>query len=112
MTGEPMHTASKERMTPELMFSSERMPQLSKTVLKVQWPLCFAFSYVQPVTQCYKQRTALENHLCNQSSHHGKYGRFSFTNVAISGQQQDMDRLKGLWPINSYFLLSVLYTCP
>ena len=49
MTGEPMHTVSKERMAPELMFSSERMPQLSKTASKVQWPLCFAFSYVQPL---------------------------------------------------------------
>ena len=28
MTGEPMNTASKERMAPELMFSPERAPQL------------------------------------------------------------------------------------
>ena len=34
MTGEPTHTASKERMAPELMFSSERVRQLSKTALK------------------------------------------------------------------------------
>ena len=39
MTGEPMHTTSKERMAPdlELMFSSEwRAPQLSNTASKVQ----------------------------------------------------------------------------
>ena len=47
MTGEPTHTASKERMAPKLMFLSERMTQLSKTSSKVQWPLCFAFSYVR-----------------------------------------------------------------
>ena len=39
MTGEPTHTTSKERMEPELMFSSERVPQLSSTDLKVKWPL-------------------------------------------------------------------------
>ena len=46
MTGEPTHTASKERMAPQLMFSSEHAPQLSKTASKVQWPLRFAFSYI------------------------------------------------------------------
>ena len=34
ITGKPMHTASKERMAPELMFSSERAPQLSKLLRK------------------------------------------------------------------------------
>ena len=111
MTGEPTHTASKQRMVPELMFSSECAPQLSKTAQKcsghyaslsamfsplhsatdkktveevplqqsshhnnttilapptaskVQRPLCFAFSYVQPITQCYKRRTVLESSL-------------------------------------------------
>ena len=28
MTGEPMRTTSKERMVPEVMFSTERIPQL------------------------------------------------------------------------------------
>ena len=42
------------------MFSSERAPQLSITDLKVKWSLRFAFSYVQPITQCYKQRTVGE----------------------------------------------------
>ena len=56
MTGGPTYAASKERMAPELMFLSERVPQLSKTASKVQWPLRFTFSYVQPITQCYKQR--------------------------------------------------------
>ena len=54
MTGEPTHTVSKERMGPELMFLSEHVPQLSKTSLKIQWPLRFAFSYFQPVTQRYR----------------------------------------------------------
>ena len=72
MTGEPVHSASKERIAQELMFLSEPVPQLSITDLKVKWLVHFAFSYVQHVTQCYKQRT-LEKHLCNQSSHHEKY---------------------------------------
>ena len=50
MTSEPTHTSSKERMAPELMFSSERTHQLSNTASKVQWPLCLAFSCAQPVT--------------------------------------------------------------
>ena len=63
MTGEPTHTASKERMVPE------RMPQLSKTASKAQWTLRFAFSYVQPVTQRYRQKTVEEVPL-QQSIHH------------------------------------------
>ena len=43
MTGEPMHTASKEWMIPEVMFSTERMPQLSITDLNVKWPLTLLF---------------------------------------------------------------------
>ena len=35
MTGEPTHTASKEIRAPELMFSSEHLPQLSITDSKV-----------------------------------------------------------------------------
>ena len=35
-TGESTHTTSKERMAPELMYSSERVPQLSNTALKAQ----------------------------------------------------------------------------
>ena len=69
MTGEPTHTASKERMAPELMFSPERASQLSQTASKVQWPLRFDFSYVQPVTQCYRQKTVKDVPL-QQSSHH------------------------------------------
>ena len=68
MIGEPMHTTSKERMVPELMFSSECAPQQSETASKVQRPLCFALSYVQPITQCYRQKT-VEVPL-QQSSHH------------------------------------------
>ena len=69
MTGKPTHTASKERMAPELIFSSEHAPQLSNTALKVQWPLRFIFSYVQPVTQHYRRKTVEEVPL-QQSSHH------------------------------------------
>ena len=60
MTGEPTHTSSKERMAPELMVSSERMPQLSQTASKVQWPLHFDFSYVQPVIQRHRRKTVKE----------------------------------------------------
>ena len=52
-----------------LMFSSEHAPQLSQTTLKVQWPLRFDFSYVQPVTQRYRRKTVKEVPL-QQSSHH------------------------------------------
>ena len=69
MTGEPTHTTSKERIAPELMFSSERAPQLSQTALKVQWPSRFDFSYVQPITQHYR-REAVKEVLLQQSSHH------------------------------------------
>ena len=69
ITGEPTHTASKERMAPELMLPSEHVPQLSNTASKVQWPLRFAYSYVQPVTQCYRRKTVEEVPL-RQSSHH------------------------------------------
>ena len=51
MTGDPTHTASKEKMAPELMFSSECAPQLSVTDLKVQLLLRFAFTYFQLSTQ-------------------------------------------------------------
>ena len=70
MTGEPTHTASKERMAPELMVSSKRASQLSQTASKVQWPLRFDFSYVQPVTQRHRRKTVKEVPL-QQSSHHG-----------------------------------------
>ena len=56
MTSEPTYTASKERMVSELIFSSQHTPQISKTALKVQWSLRFAFSYVQPITQRYRQK--------------------------------------------------------
>ena len=39
------------------MFSSECVPQLSNTASKVQWPLHFAFSYVQ---LCSTRYTALQ----------------------------------------------------
>ena len=58
MTGEPMHTTSKERMAPELMASSEHAPQLSQTASKVQWLLRFDFSYVQPITQRHRQKNS------------------------------------------------------
>ena len=43
------------------------------TDLKVKLPLCFAFTYFQPVTQHYKQRTVLEAPLQSKSGHHIKY---------------------------------------
>ena len=60
MTGEPTGTASKERIAPELMFSSKRASQVSNTASKVQWPLRFAFSYIQPITLRYMQKTVEE----------------------------------------------------
>ena len=37
MIGEPAHTALKERIPPELLFMSERAPQLSILLTKVKW---------------------------------------------------------------------------
>ena len=37
---------------------------------KSQWPLCFAFSYVQPVTKCYRQKKTVEEVPLQQASHH------------------------------------------
>ena len=68
MTCEPTHTASKERMVPELMSLSKCMPQLSITASKVQQPLHFTFSYVQPVTQRYQWKTVLESSLQSTQS--------------------------------------------
>ena len=45
MTGEPLHTTSKERMAPELMFSSEHVPQLSITK-QMKWLYFASFSAV------------------------------------------------------------------
>ena len=51
-----MYTAwLEERMVPGLLFSSEYVPQ-------VKWPLCFIFSYLQPITQRNK-RTLQEGSL-------------------------------------------------
>ena len=60
MTDEPVHTASKERMALEVMFSTERVPQISIINSKVKCPSRFAFSYVQPDSQRYEQRTVGE----------------------------------------------------
>ena len=54
MTGEPMHTASKEK--------NNTAPQLSIIVLKVEYPYV---SYVQPITQHY---TALLIKNCSKST--------------------------------------------
>ena len=55
MTGEPTHTASKERMMQKLMFLSEHAPQLTNIALKVQWPLRFAFTQLCSVRYTRKQ---------------------------------------------------------
>ena len=41
-------------MVPELIFKNEHAPWLSITDSQVKWPLCFAFSYVQLIIQCYR----------------------------------------------------------
>ena len=37
MTGEPTHAALKQRITPEVMFSTKRAPQISITDSKVKY---------------------------------------------------------------------------
>ena len=51
MTGEPTHTTSE--MAP-------RAPTISTIIRKVKYPLHFAVSYVQPVTQHFESRTFLD----------------------------------------------------
>ena len=52
----------------DVLFSPECNPQLSITEI-TKWPcIALRFSYVQPVTQHYKQRTLQRG----QSSHNGK----------------------------------------
>ena len=53
MTGEPTRNALEERMTPGLLFSSERTPQLLIAEI-AKWPLRFIFSCFHLVTQHYK----------------------------------------------------------
>ena len=65
MTGEPTHTAAKERNG-----TAHPSNQLSK----VKYPIRFVVSYVKPVTQHYKSRTVRKN----QSSHNEKYGGFLY----------------------------------
>ena len=78
MTGEPEHAYYiKRTMASHLMFSSERVPQLSITE-KVKW---FIFSYVQLVTQRYKQRTLQEAPLQSIQSLLWKIQEISVTNV-------------------------------
>ena len=65
MTGEPAHATLEERMVPGLLFSSEQTSQLS--IIEIaKWPLCFVFSYVQPVKNeehyLYKRRVAITQH--------------------------------------------------
>ena len=74
MTGE--HTASKKEMAPH-------GPAINYC-LKVKYPLRFVVSYVQPATQHYESR----KHLCNQSSHYEKYGRFLLRREAITCHHQ------------------------
>ena len=50
MTGEPMHTASKERN------GAARLSYINYC-LKMKYPLRFVVSYVRPVTQHYESRT-------------------------------------------------------
>ena len=55
MTGELMHTASKERMVPKVMFSTEHVAQISIADSKMKWLLHFAFNSV-----CSAHYTALQ----------------------------------------------------
>ena len=53
------------------MFLYEHAPQLSNTASKVQWPLRFAFSYVQSITQHYRRKTVevpLQQSSCHKNT--------------------------------------------
>ena len=90
MTGEPTHTASKEMIVPEIMFSFECTPQLSSTASKVQWSFLFTFSYMQSVTQRYRRKTVEEVTL-QQSSHH--------QNTTIRAPYLSITASKVQWPL-------------
>ena len=57
-------------MVSEVMFSTEHVPQLSITDSNMKWPLRFTFSYVQSISQYYKQRTVEEAPLQSIQSPH------------------------------------------
>ena len=103
MIGGLMCTASEERTVPAVLFSTERAPQQSITDSKVKWPLCFAFSYVQPISQ-HTNEEQQEKCLCNQFSHHGKHRRFhlqtygshhSTMNCTLGCQQKETEHKGG-----------------
>ena len=74
MTGELTHTTSRERngvARLSYQLSSEKY---------TLYPLRFIVSYVQPITN----QEMFEKHLCNQSSHYEKYGRFLLQREAIT----------------------------
>ena len=81
MTGEPTHTTSKERMAPELIFSSEHTPQLSITcfesavAIMLHFQICLAhytalqmknsvriISVINPVTMENTSRSTDDSH--------------------------------------------------
>ena len=89
------------------MFSPEQVPKLSNTALKVQWPLCFTFSYV-----CSARYTALQmknsvrivsainsvttentddSHLqmyCREAMHHATMNRHLWLSAKMNGTQR------------------------
>ena len=67
MTGEPAHTAPKERMVPDLMFSPELMPKLLITEKKRSD--CYAtFSAIFSLLHSNTNEEHYKMHLCEQSS--------------------------------------------
>ena len=69
MTGEPAHTAPKERMVPDLMFSPKLMPKLLITEKKRSD--CYAtFSAIFSLLHSNTNEEHYKMHLCEQSSHY------------------------------------------
>ena len=75
MTGEPMHTASKIEWC--------RAPQLSLSSEKLSIHYAALLAMFNPLYNITNQEL-FEKHLCNQSSHYEKYGRFLLQRKAVT----------------------------
>jgi len=60
-----VYTTLKERMVAQIIFLLTK-----HYFVEVHEPVCFVFSFVEPLMQSLKQRAAGKKHLYNQSCHY------------------------------------------
>ena len=79
-----MHTTSKERMAPEVVFSTERVHLNYQLLIQNEVAITLCFSAMFSLFHNVTNKEQLEKHLFIQSSHHGKYREFLFKNMGKS----------------------------